>query len=410
MKLLTWWRPESPVSGYDMVLADGAIRSGKTVAMICSFLQWSMSTYENQAFIIAGKSIGALKRNVVRPMLQIVETWGWNYIFNRSNGVIKIGSNEYYLFGANNEASQDILQGLTAAGGLGDEAALFPQSFVNQMIGRCSVEGARLFFNCNPAGGKNHPFYKEYIEQVETKNIYYMHFLMDDNYSLPISTKQRYERMFKGTFYNRNVKGQWIVAEGLIYQAFADAQQDFIIKKEDIPRSFMKILIGVDWGDNKSAYSFVAVGVAHGYGELIPLLSEKHNAKGAEPRHVEQWVCDFVEKVIKRYGRADMINCDHINAFINGCRTALKKRGLNVPIGQAYKAPIIERIITTIKLIGLSHLRLTEDCATLAEALATAVWDPDKENTRLDDGSSDIDTLDAFEYAWSSYLDMFNII
>ena len=143
-KLLTWWLRESPYYDYDMVIADGSIRSGKTVAMIDSFVTWSLFTFSGEAFIIAGRSAGSLKRNVLRPLFQILKAKNIGYEYNRSENYIIIGSNTYYCFGAANEASQDAVQGLTAAGAFADEVALFPQSFVEQMIGRCSVAGSKI--------------------------------------------------------------------------------------------------------------------------------------------------------------------------------------------------------------------------------------------------------------------------
>jgi len=236
--------PGSPVAGQDIIIADGAIRSGKTVAMICSFMRWSQMVFTDRDFILAGKSIGSLKRNVVRPMLQILEAWGWKYTFNRSSGIITVGTNSYHMFGANNEASQDILQGMTAAGALGDEAGLFPLSFIDQMIGRCSVAGAKVFLNCNPSGGVNHPFYKEYIEKRKKKHIYYVHFEMDDNPSLSKETKARFKRMFSGMFYSRFIRGLWVAAEGLIYDMF-NAEVN-VCKVEE--RAYTKFYLSCDYG------------------------------------------------------------------------------------------------------------------------------------------------------------------
>ena len=107
-KLLTWWIPGSPYDDYDMIIADGSVRSGKTVAMIDSFIMWSQSAFDNQAFIIASKSINALKRNLLRPMFQILIAKGIQYRYNRSENYVQIGTNTYYCFGASNEASQDV--------------------------------------------------------------------------------------------------------------------------------------------------------------------------------------------------------------------------------------------------------------------------------------------------------------
>lgn len=242
-KLLYWWADGSPYKDYDIVIADGAIRSGKTIAMICSFLLWSQKNFRGEDFIIAGKSIGALKRNVIKPMQQILTAWGWKYQYNRSENYIIIGTNTYYLFGANNEASQDVLQGLTAAGALADEVALFPQSFVEQMIGRCSVAGAKVFMNCNPRGPYHH-IKVEYIDKAKDKRILYLHFTMDDNLSLAESVKERFRRMFSGVFFKRYILGLWVMAEGIIYDMFDEAKHK--IPTEE--REYSEYYIAVDYG------------------------------------------------------------------------------------------------------------------------------------------------------------------
>lgn len=242
-KVLYWWQEGSPYEDRDIILADGAIRSGKTIAMICSFLRWSQAHHQGQDFIMAGKSVGALKRNVIKPALQILSAWGWAYDYNRSENFITIGTNIYYLFGANNEASQDVIQGLTAAGAFADEAALFPQSFIDQMLGRCSVEGAKVFMNCNPEG----PFHyvkTEFIDKAQEKRIYHLHFTLEDNLSLSESVKDRFRRMFAGVFYQRFILGLWVMAEGVIFDMFNQAEH--AVKTE--PRAYTRYHIACDYG------------------------------------------------------------------------------------------------------------------------------------------------------------------
>ena len=151
--------------------------------MIAGFLTWSRSGFVDADFIVAGRTIGSLKRNVVAPMLAMLKAMGWAYAYNRSEGVIEVGGNRYHLFGASNEKSQDVLQGMTAAGCLADEVALFPKSFVDQMVARCSVEGSRLWFNCNPSF-PTHFFKSEWIDRAAELNLLHLHFTMDDNPSL----------------------------------------------------------------------------------------------------------------------------------------------------------------------------------------------------------------------------------
>jgi len=220
LQVLYWWRHEE-IGKNDIIVSDGAIRSGKTIANIVSFMQWSQEMFDSESFIIAGKSIGSLKRNVVKPLLQILASWGWKYHYNRSENFIEIGKSIYYLFGAVNEASQDVLAGLTAAGALADEIALYPRSFVEQMIGRCSVYGSKIFCNCNP-DNPYHYFKLEYIDKAKEKKILYLHFTLNDNLTLSQEIKDRYKRMFTGVFFKRYVLGLWVIAEGIIYDMFSE--------------------------------------------------------------------------------------------------------------------------------------------------------------------------------------------
>lgn len=242
-QLLYWWHKDSPYKDKDIVIGDGAIRSGKTIAMICSFLNWSQSSFEGQSFIIAGRSIGALKRNVVEPLKQILSAWGWSYYHNRSENYIIIGSNTYYLFGASNESSQDVLQGLTAAGAYADEVALFPKSFIEQMIGRCSVDESKIFLNCNPKS----PFHfikTEYIDKAEEKNILRLNFLMTDNLTLSKKKIESYYRQYEGVFFQRNILGLWVMAEGIIYDMFN--KERHVV--ETIERPYTDYYVSMDYG------------------------------------------------------------------------------------------------------------------------------------------------------------------
>lgn len=241
-KVLYWWRhPE--FSKNDIVIADGSIRSGKTISMETSFMQWSQEMFSGETFIIAGKSIGSLKRNVILPLLQILEAWGWKYNYNMSDNYIEVGSNVYFLFGANNEASFKILQGLTAAGALADEVALFPASFFNQMVGRCSVKNSKIFCNCNP-DNPYHYFKLEYIDKAKEKKILYLHFTLNDNLTLSQEIKDRYKRMFTGVFFKRYVLGLWVIAEGIIYDMFSE--KIHVVDCSHI--KFSKFYISCDYG------------------------------------------------------------------------------------------------------------------------------------------------------------------
>ncbi|MCK9570360.1 PBSX family phage terminase large subunit [Candidatus Pacearchaeota archaeon] len=253
-KVITWWMPESPYHDYDGIITDGAIRSGKTIADIDGFIEWSRSSFRDQNFIVSGKSIGALKRNVVAPMRQILAAKGISYNHNRSENYLEFGGNTYHLFGANNEASQDVLQGLTAAGWLGDEAALHPQSFIEQAIARCSVDGSKYWLNCNP----ENPFHYvkvDLIDKAVEKRLLHLHFTMEDNLTLSLKVKERYRRMYSGVWFKRFVLGLWVAAEGAIYDML-----DEIIHVVDVLPDMRDYLVGVDYGTG-SVTTFWLIGI-----------------------------------------------------------------------------------------------------------------------------------------------------
>ena len=245
-KILNWWCPESPVKDYDGIIADGAIRSGKTVSMSLSFAIWAMDTFNGQNFAMCGKTIGSFRRNVLFWLKLMLKSRGYQVSDHRADNLVIIRrgavENYFYIFGGKDERSQDLIQGITLAGVFFDEVALMPESFVNQATGRCSVQGSKYWFNCNPDG----PYHwfkinwinkstgylgKEKTEKIRAeatakgqeaglKNILYVHFTMDDNLSLSEEIKARYRSMYTGVFFKRYILGLWAMAEGIIYDMF----------------------------------------------------------------------------------------------------------------------------------------------------------------------------------------------
>lgn len=230
LQVMSWWATPGVKDKYSAIIADGSIRSGKTFAMSLSFILWSMSEFDGQNFGICGKSIKTCERNVIKPLLKMIGK-RYNCKYNRSDSCITITgyghANDYYIFGGKDESSQDLIQGITLAGVLLDEVALMPRSFVEQALGRCSVEGARFWFNCNPESPQ-HYIYQEWIIKAEQKQALHLHFLMDDNLTLSEANKKKYHSRFTGTFYRRFILGEWIAAEGLVYQSYHDKINDML--------------------------------------------------------------------------------------------------------------------------------------------------------------------------------------
>ncbi len=222
-KVLTWWLPGSGCEGYEAIVCDGAVRSGKTMAMGLSFFLWAQSCFDGQKFGVCGKTIASLRRNVLSEILPRMEALGATWKERRSENVVTVTfrghRNQFYIFGGRDESSASLIQGITFAGVLMDEVALMPRSFVEQACARCSVAGSRLWFNCNPAG-PGHWFYRTWILEAEERKCLRLHFTMEDNPSLTEEIRQRYRRLYTGVFYRRFILGQWAQAEGRVYDFF----------------------------------------------------------------------------------------------------------------------------------------------------------------------------------------------
>lgn len=246
-RVMCWWGPQSADRHYDAIICDGAVRSGKTLCMGLSFVCWAMASFRGAQFAFCGKSVVSLRRNLLQELTSTLEELGFRCRERRSENLVVIGrngrENRFYLMGGKDEGSAAFIQGVTLAGVLLDEAALMPRSFVEQAIARCSVQGSRLWFNCNPEGPQ-HWFYQEWILKRETRNALYLHFTMEDNPSLSARIRQRYRSSYSGAFYRRFILGEWTAAKGLVYDFFDPA-------RDAVPRPGGKMeqyVISVDYG------------------------------------------------------------------------------------------------------------------------------------------------------------------
>lgn len=411
-RLIHWWRPGLKSAENNYVIADGSIRSGKTIACIIGFLTWSQEMFSGESFILAGKTMGALKKNVIRPMLQMFEAWDWpyNYIRSGTDARIEVGSNTYYLYGANTEASQDALQGLTAAGAYADEAALFPKSFIDQMIARCSVDGWKIWMNCNPAG-PHHFIPEDFLlpEEAKKKKVYHLHFTMDDNLSISPKRKEEYKNAWPhgSVFYKRFILGLWVAADGLIYQHFVDNEKKYLIGPEWLnDNEIMYAVIGVDFGGTKSAHSFTLTGFTKGFKQVV-VLDEYYRKKRINPKQLQDDFIDFVRRARTKY-KVYEAYCDSAEqTLIAGLQSACIQAHVAIDIKNAIKGPINDRIAFYNSLIAQERWKIMRHCKHIIEAFEQAVYDDKKKNqdVRLDDGLMNVDSLDSTEYSTESIQD-----
>lgn len=234
-----------PYSKYDALICDGAVRSGKTSIMMWAFVRWAMENFSGQRFGVCGRTVDSCTKNIIVPFTAM-SLAKEHYIirWRRGDKVMEVRrgavTNYFEVFGGKDESSYTLIQGRTLAGVLLDEVVLMPRSFVEQALTRCSVDGAKLWFSCNP-GSPQHWFYLEWIKRHKERNALYLHFEMTDNPGLSEKTLERYQNMFTGVFYDRYIRGLWVLAEGLVY----DFGEENIV--DDVPESG-EYYISCDYG------------------------------------------------------------------------------------------------------------------------------------------------------------------
>lgn len=250
-KIFTWWHPESKVNHAQGIICDGSIRAGKTFPMAISFIEWAFFNFEDEVFALCGKTVGSLRRNVLLWLKPLLARMGFEVQEKLADGllILKRGGkvNHFYLFGGRDESSQDLIQGVTLAGVFFDEVALMPESFVNQAVGRCSVEGSKKWFNCNPESPV-HWFKEQWLDKRRDKGFLHIHFTMDDNPSLSAEKKAEYKSNFTGIFYKRMILGLWVVAEGAIYDMLDEERNTFIGRVSDLIWEAADHYIAIDVG------------------------------------------------------------------------------------------------------------------------------------------------------------------
>lgn len=341
LKVLNWWCKNSAHCDKNGIICDGAVRSGKTLCMSISFICWSFYAFSNTSFALCGKTISSLRRNVITPLLPVLNDLGFSCDFKISRNYLEISkggqTNKFFLFGGRDESSASLIQGMTLGGVMLDEVALMPRSFVEQAIARCSLENAKYFFNCNP----EHPyhwFYVEWIKKHKEKNVLYLHFSMEDNPSLSETVKNRYKSLYSGAFYERFVEGRWVTADGLVYPMF-DANRHIRKYEGTFKRFYMScdygtvnpFSLGV-WGEGADGWYRIDEYYHSSRDKGVQLTDEEYYqalVKLAQGRKIEAVIIDpsaasFIQTV-RRHGKYRVVKADNnVTTGINRVCQALK--------------------------------------------------------------------------------------
>ena len=349
-------------SDYDSIICDGAVRSGKTSIMTVSFIDWAMSNFSNQRFGLCGKTVDSCVKNLIIPYISMsYAKQRYTLRWRRSDKLLEVKrgtvTNWFEVFGGKDESSQSLIQGRTFAGVLLDEVVLMPQSFVNQALARCSVDGAKLWFSCNP-DSPQHWFYNDWIKKAKERNTLYLHFSMKDNPSLSEKTLQRYETMYSGVFYQRYVLGEWVLAQGLVY----DFGEENIV--DEVPAKG-EYYISIDYGTMNpfSAGLWCVLG-----DKAVRIKEYYHNGREKKIQLTDEEYCDKVEELSDGYNIRKVIVDPSAASF----KASLKKRGFKV---QDARNDVLDGIRRTAVCLKNGNIKIHRSCVNSIAEFGLYRWD-----------------------------------
>ena len=351
-----------PFTDYDCLIADGAIRSGKTAFMILSFVDDAMRRYNNQRFGICGKTVDSTVKNIIMPYLGLTYAkQKYSIKWKRADKIMVVSDgrreNVFEIFGGKDEASFMLIQGRTLAGVLFDEVALQPKSFVEQACARCSVDGSKLWFNCNPASPE-HWFFKEWICKLKKHNALRLHFQLEDNPSLSQRIIERYKSMYTGVFYNRYILGEWCVAEGLVYSFGEENITDEIPKNGEY-------FVSVDYGTLNpfSAGLWCVLG-----DKAVRVKEFYYNGREKGTQKTDEEYADEIDELTKGLYIKRIIVDPSAASF----KATLRKRGYSV---QDANNDVIDGIRNVSTFLKCGNVKVHRSCADCIAEFGLYRWD-----------------------------------
>lgn len=418
-------------------ILEGAVRSGKTVDNVFAFAH-ELKTTPDKIHLATGSTMGNARLNIGDA-----NGFGLEWIFRGQcrwgkykdmDALIVRGPSTNFVekaiifAGASSADTYKKIRGNSYGMWIATEINLHHDNTIKEAFNRqLAAKRRKIFWDLNPDHPKA-PIYTDYIDLYAKKaeegtllgGFNYAHFTIHDNINISPERLQEIVSQYDpgSIWYIRDILGERSIAEGLIYKKIAEEvaskEKKHLIPVEETiemsKRGFVTINVGVDFGGNGSGHSFTATAITPGYEKLIALSSEWHDANDTDPEDLAKMFMDFVKKILNRYGYIKHIYCDSSEkVLIRGLKRALAQNNLGyITIGDALKEAITDRIFTVTTLSAQDRFFYTEDCDSLMNAFSMAVWNPkNMELERLDDGTSDIDSLDSFEYSFERSINKF---
>ncbi|MBE7053733.1 MAG: PBSX family phage terminase large subunit [Ruminococcaceae bacterium] len=379
-------------------LLEGSVRSGKTYISLVVWSLYVATKPKDAIFFMAGKTLGTLKRNCLDLLESMLGKNVFTYSLSKKEAILF--GRKVYLEGANDKRSESKIRGLTLDGAYLDELTLFDEDFFSMLLSRLSKKGAKLIATTNP-DNPNHWLNQNYILRKDKLDMLIMKFLIDDNIFLDKKYVENLKKEYTGAFYDRFILGKWKAADGVIYPEFANESEKFIVDEVD-KNDIAFATVGVDFGGNKSAHAFVCTGILKGFKGVV-VLDEFYLKEKVTSQRLESEFVNFIKRIKKNYNVCD-IYCDSAETtLISSFSARAYAEGLCVDVRNAKKGKITQRIQFFNILLSNGAFFIHRKCKNVCSALSEAVWDA-ASDMRLDDGTVNVDSLDALEYSCEEYM------
>lgn len=385
-------------------ILQGSVRSGKTYISLISWIVLVSQFPKNSSFLMVGKTITSLKRNCLSLLSDLCKS----FTFSTSKKEASLFGRKIYLEGVNDSRAEQKIRGMTLQAAYCDELTLFTEDFFSMLLSRLSMPNSKLIGTTNP-DSPAHWLMKKYISRKDDLNLKIWDFYLDDNETIPTEIIEDMKKEYTGVFYDRFILGKWVQAEGLIYSKFANDTSAYIIDSFPI-HDLQNIHIGIDYGASKSKTAFIAIGFTKGYKDLIVL--NEFTSKGiSSPEQMYEKFLEFYKEIQREYGYVSTCYADWGGlgqVITRGLQSYCLQNKTPVKVYDCRKFRIIERINILSRLIGANRFKILSRCTETIESLSNAVWEDGKDDVRLDDGTINVDVLDAMEYAFSSFIPSIN--
>lgn len=379
---------------------EGSVRSGKTYISMIMWAFWVAGSPKDKAYLMSGKTLTTLKRNVLEPLKELLGD-GFSFSVAKKEG--ELFGRKIYLEGAANSEAESKIRGMTLMGAYCDELTLFGEDFFVMLLSRLSESGAKLFATTNP-DAPSHWVKRDYLDN-KSVDLLSIKFTLEDNVFLPEKYVSSLKSEFCGVFYDRFILGKWVAAEGRVYDGFSSENivASNQLKERLTENRLITSVVGVDYGGNGSASAFVLAGIDAGFKNLY-VLSEYYDKRNRSAESLISNFTEFIERGKKRFPTLQTAFCDSAEQLlVKSFRQAVRATGIEVK--NALKKPINTRINMLNRLIAAKRFFVSDECPHVIEALQGAVWDERDlhKDVRLDNGTSNIDSLDALEYAFERF-------